>query len=238
LCNFQKKETEFKNNQKMFGLFKSKKGLTRKEKTQKYLEKKDVKINYNLPHIESEEEVSIRTPKEIAQRVTILATTNMVAFNGMTGVEATEYLKKYNLWDFVTPDEKDFLKNPTDQKKNQETWKCEGIWTLMWSLKVVNDLGFPNELCSLRNISADEYPIGQGKNPNKFINRITESRTKSEILDANDLYYRMYWTCVDARINGHELNELNSGVVYERHYALNWLINYMEQEWDNVSTDT
>ncbi|MFN5229343.1 MAG: DUF4272 domain-containing protein [Planctomycetota bacterium] len=23
-----------------------------------------------------------------------------------------------------------------------------------------------------------------------------------------------------------------------RHYALNWLIRYMDQEWDDVSTDT
>lgn len=222
----------------MFGLFKSKKELNRKEKTEKFLEKKKVKINYNLPHIESEEETTLRNPKEIAQRVTILATTNMVAFNGMTGKEATEYLKKYNLWDYVTPDEKDFLANPTDEKKNQETWKCEGIWTLIWSLKIVDDLGYPNQMCDLNNIPAEKYPIGQDKDPNDFIKSITESRTKTEILDANDLYYRIDWACVDARINGLDLNDLNPGVVYERHYALNWLVNYMEQEWDEISTDT
>jgi Domain of unknown function (DUF4272) len=27
-------------------------------------------------------------------------------------------------------------------------------------------------------------------------------------------------------------------VVYERHYALNWLMNYLGQAWDDVSTDT
>jgi len=27
-------------------------------------------------------------------------------------------------------------------------------------------------------------------------------------------------------------------VTLERHYALNWLIGYMEQEWDDISTDT
>ena len=29
-----------------------------------------------------------------------------------------------------------------------------------------------------------------------------------------------------------------SGVVMERHYALNWLIGYSDQEWDDVTTDT
>jgi len=28
------------------------------------------------------------------------------------------------------------------------------------------------------------------------------------------------------------------GVIYERHYALNWMIRYGEQEWDDVSFDT
>jgi hypothetical protein len=27
-------------------------------------------------------------------------------------------------------------------------------------------------------------------------------------------------------------------VTDERHYALNWLIGYLEQAWDDVSTDT
>ncbi|MDF1551166.1 MAG: DUF4272 domain-containing protein, partial [Bacteroidales bacterium] len=65
-----------------------------------------------------------------------------------------------------------------------------------------------------------------------------ETRSKSEILDANDLYYRLDWACVDARINNSNLSEVNQGVVFERHYALNWLINYMNQEWDDVSCDT
>ncbi|UII19615.1 DUF4272 domain-containing protein [Fulvivirga ligni] len=222
----------------MFGLFKSKKELTRKEKTEKFLEKKKVKINYNLPPIESEEETILRSPKEVAQRVTVLATTNMVAFNGITGEEAIEYLQAYNLWDYVTSDEKNFLEDPTDEKKSQETWKCEAIWTLMWSLKIVDDLGYPNQMCDLNNITAEKYPIGQNKDPNDFIESITESRTKAEILDANDLYYRIDWACVDARINGLDLKDLNPGVVYERHYALNWLVNYMDQEWDDISTDT
>ncbi len=108
----------------------------------------------------------------------------------------------------------------------------------MWALNVVNDLGFPNELCDLNTIPFEKYPIGKDKDPNVFINSISESRIKSEILDANDLYYRFNWACVDARLNGLELNQLNTSIVYERQYALNWLVNYMDQEWDDISCDT
>ena len=48
----------------------------------------------------------------------------------------------------------------------------------------------------------------------------------------------MDWTCVDARIKGVQITEIHSGVVYERHYSLNWLTKYQNQDWDNVQTNT
>jgi hypothetical protein len=108
----------------------------------------------------------------------------------------------------------------------------------MWALKKVDALGFPDELCDLSDISPEDYPLGQEKDPNDFINAAKETRSKSEILDASDFYYRLDWACVDARINGREFDDANPGVVYERHYALNWLINYMDEEWDDITCDT
>ncbi|GAA4242885.1 DUF4272 domain-containing protein [Winogradskyella damuponensis] len=211
---------------------------SRKEESELILKNHHIKINANLPFIESENATTIRTAKEIAQRVTILTITNLVAFNNISGDDALKMITDFDLLDIVTPDEKSFLENPTDQKKNQETWKCECIWTLMWALKIVDDLGFPNQMADLNNIPFENYPIGPDKNPNDFINAQTEVRSKTEILNANDLYYRMDWACVDARINGKEITEIHNGIVYERHYALNWLINYMSSDWDDVTCDT
>lgn len=210
----------------------------RKADSELVLEKRRININRNLPCIEGESETEIRPAREIAIRVSILAVTNMVSFNSISNEEAIEYLKKYALWELVTADEKDFLANPTDERKNHETWKCECIWTLMWALKKVDELEFPDKLCNLQNIAPVDYPMGENKNPNDFVNSITEVRSKTDILDANDLYYRLNWACTDARINNRVIAEVNAGVVYERHYALNWLINYMQQEWDDVSCDT
>lgn len=67
----------------------------------------------------------------------------------------------------------------------------------------------------------------------------TKLRSSHEILDEADLILRMHWAIVDARINNREVpGGLDGGVVYERHYALNWLIGYFDQPWDEVSTDT
>lgn len=64
-------------------------------------------------------------------------------------------------------------------------------------------------------------------------------RPQADILDACDLIYRYHWAVVDARLkNAPAPAGLDSGVVYERHYALNWLVGYMDQDWDDISTDT
>ncbi len=149
-----------------------------------------------------------------------------------------DYIEKYNLAHLLTPAEKEFLDYPTEEAKRHETWKCECIWTLMWALKKVNDLKFPDHLCDLNDIPIEEYPADGEKDPNIFINNSKEIRTKTEILDANDLYYRMDWACVDARLNNEAMSIIIPGVVYERHYALNWLINYYDQEWDDITCDT
>lgn len=209
-----------------------------KADSEKILEEREIKINKYLPFIEAEEEVVLRTPKEIAERVCILAMTNLVAFNSISSEDAAEYLQSYNLWEAVTPNEKDFLANPTEQKKSSESWKCECIWVLMFALNKVDDLGFPDVLCSLNDIAEEDYPVGPDKDPNDFINSVFDAKSKNEILALNDLYYRLDWACVDARLNGEEMTEVHPGVVYERHYALNWLINYGDADWDDVTCDT
>lgn len=211
---------------------------SRKSHNETLLQSLGIRVNKNLPCIESEAETTHRSTKEIAERAVALAITNLVAFNGMTGEQALEYLQKYNLLNLATPNEIDFLQNPTDERKNAETWKCEGIWTLLWALGIIPDLGSAADMCNLNNIEPSKYPIVRDQNPSEFINKSFQPKSKKEILDMADLYYRIDWACVNARLKGEEMMEANPGVVYERHFALNWLIGYQGVEWDEISCDT
>ncbi len=212
--------------------------LNRKKTNELFLAENHIKFNKKLPCVEAEEEVTLRTPKEIATRASILISLNFIAFDAATPEQITNFLKKNNLWEFVTEGEKDFIENPTAEKKSLQTWKCECIWTLLWAINKVNDLGSPNAMCQLDSIPKENYPLSNAQEVTNYINSITETRNKSEILDLNDLYYRYEWACVDARIKNETVENLNPSVVYERHYALNWLINYRNQEWDAVTCDT
>lgn len=210
----------------------------RKARSESVLKERNIKININLPCIKAEADTQIRDAKAIAQRVVVLAITNLVAFNQITGETAKQYLAGYDLWDLVTPNEKDFLEDPTDERKSYETWKCEDIWTLLWAINKVDHLPFPSSLCNLGDIAPGNYPVASDKDPNEFINSVQTIRSKKEIMDANDLYYRLHWACVDARLKGQQMEAVQPGVVYERHYALNWVVRYLNQEWDDVSCDT
>ena len=64
-------------------------------------------------------------------------------------------------------------------------------------------------------------------------------RPIGELLDETDLIYRYHWAVVDARLKQKEAPaKLDGGVIQERHYVLNWLVGYMNQAWDDISTDT
>lgn len=106
---------------------------------------------------------------------------------------------------------------------------------MLWALGYVEKLGAPTELC---NVGKD---VGYLQQKDSFADFLSGAslRSKSEILDEADLIYRYNWVCVDSRVNDKTPPAgLNGGVAYERHRALNWLICYLDQEWDDVRTDT
>ncbi|WP_161964214.1 DUF4272 domain-containing protein [Chitinophaga flava] len=212
--------------------------LERKARSLQQLQSMGIRSSAMLPAITDESNVVLRTPAEVAARVAVLSAVNAVAFGYLEGKEIIGYLQQHQLWEHTTPEEKSFLDNPTEELKTKETWKCEDIWVLMWALNKVPELGYMNDLCNLDMVPQEVYPFkGVESDPASFFSSAKELRPATEILDANDLYYRAHWSCVDAILKSEE-SPAHRGIVYERHYALNWLINYRNQPWDEVTCDT
>lgn len=209
----------------------------RKERSHALLRRAGVPINVNLPMIETQSSAKFRTAQEVARRATVLAILAARAEpGGATREQAMGLLKNRGVEDDLTEGEREFLKieEPTDEQRVQFTWRYEGVFVMLWALGHYTELGPPDHICDVREIigkiirSAPEDFVGKAK-----------LRDGSEILDEADLIYRYNWAATDARINGREQPAgIHPGVIYERHYALNWLIGYGGQEWDGVSTDT
>ncbi|MFB7817199.1 DUF4272 domain-containing protein [Paenibacillus chitinolyticus] len=216
----------------------------RKERNMVLLTEQGVPVIEHLPVIDGDEFAAIRTKEEIAARATALC---MVAMYGADVAEDTDtkeakefiegVIELYGASSFFTEKERAFLESdspdPTDAI--QFAWMYECYWVLLWSLGYAEELGYPDSVC---DVQAAVDALRLAGNFETLLEQ-AKVRSKADILEEADRIYRYDWACVDARIKGNPAPAgLNGGVVLERHRALNWLVRYMDAEWDDVSTDT
>jgi hypothetical protein len=207
----------------------------RKARSIAVLRKEGVPYVEHLPPIETATEIKPRSTQEVALRAIALA---VVAVKGETLDQklALELVQRFDIRSALSPDERAFIDDPTPSEHDrvQFAWRYEGLGVMLWALNFEPELGRPDRIVDvpravglLRDLGRDGF-IANAK-----------LRPVDELLDQADLIYRYHWAVVNARVTGKQPPAgLDPGIVYERHYALNWLIRYSDQEWDEVSTDT
>lgn len=209
--------------------------LARKARSDQRLREEGIPVNANLPAIEDVEQITIRTKTEIAWRAMALL---VVAEKGAGLDQETvdAFVTALDLSPHFTPKETAFINdpNPSQHDRVQFSWRYEAAWTLLWALGYVESLGKPDKICDVQYATN----LIRDRSAKAFINKANVQPIE-RIVDEADLIYRYHWAVVDARVNRKEPpTGLNPSVTLERHYALNWLIGYMDQDWDDVSTDT
>jgi hypothetical protein len=209
--------------------------LARKERSEAVLRAEGVPLNVNMPAIATEEHAKPRSQAATAYRAMALL---IVAAKG-AGLEhdkVQELVSRYDLLQHFSPAERVFIATaePSEDARIQFSWRYESAWTLLWALGYVDELGKPDSVCDVQQAVA----FLQQRSAEQFV-ADARLRPLPEILDQTDRVYRYHWSVVEARLNNTEpAAGLDAGVTYERHYALNWLMGYMGQEWDDVNTDT
>ena len=215
--------------------------LNRKLRSEAILQAQGVPYIGHLPAIESSSEVTLRTKDEVAWRAMALVIVASKALGTLEGVETApaktrEKAKEFGLGNHFTPVERAFMENdaPSRFELIQLSWRDEAACTLFWALGYIDELKIPTEQQDFWAAVRLMYD----RTAAAFL-RDASLRPIDEILDQADLIYRYHWA---ARDRGQEEQEppagLDRSVVKERHYALNWLIGYCNQPWDEVTTDT
>lgn len=209
----------------------------RRKQSEEYCKAHGIPIysNPNALFVDAEDSVTIRTKDEVVDRALALCFLGLKS-EGLTAEELSKFDKDYNISPKFSPNEKKYAKakEPTQQQTIDANWRYESLHVLLWALGFVDSLTYPDKMC----VVADDVKHIFSLKENEFRQKAT-LRSKKEILDQADLILRIHWACVDARVKNAAMpGNLNASVVLERHYALNWLINYMHQDWDDVSTDT
>ncbi|MEC0126649.1 DUF4272 domain-containing protein [Paenibacillus pabuli] len=222
----------------------SESAMLRKERSEQLLTEQGIPFNIHLPARAGEEHTTTRSVQEVARRAVALC---IAALKGEclgagesaedTAALVQEVIDKYDATSFFSPVERRFVEQhgAEHQEVISFSWGYEAYHVMLWALGYVKELGAPVKLC---NVGQDVGYLQQCDDVEAFVAG-AQLRAKSEILDAADLIYRYNWVCVDSRVKGQTPpGGLNGGVAYERHRALNWLICYLDQDWDDVRTDT
>lgn len=194
-----------------------------------------IPINQQLHTLESAYSLSLKTIEEVIDR--ILAIT-IVSAKGSGAPDETinTFIEIYNAKELFSPDEKDFIENedPDQDEYNTYSWKIECNSVMLWAINLVPDLPFPHTLSDVETL----YNLVLESTKEELLERASYRNT-NEILDALDLLYRLHWAILETRMNNEEFPiEISPGVVYERRYALNWMVNSPDEEWDDISMDT
>ena len=209
----------------------------RRTKSEEFCKTKNIPFykNPNSLFVEPEEKVTIRTKDEVVDRAIALCYLELKSEKADKKMLA-EFDKKYNVLSKLTPAEKEFAlaENPTEQQMTNANWRAESYHVMLWALSYIDKLKYANEVCNV----SDDVKYLFSKTEKEFRDKAT-LRSKTEILDEADLILRIDWACVNARVKNETApSQLNGSIVYERHYSLNWLTNFMNQNWDDVTTDT
>ena len=218
----------------------------RKEKSIAILKSKKIPYLEELRSTVFDAETVLQKKETILQRCIAVYATAIQAEIYMSGKyenpeqKMQEQMKlleeKYHVSSFFSTKEREYIDHPpTKEPKlfNLFAWRYECCAVFFWALSLL-DLKEVNQLCE---------PIELGNiiwnHDMNSLSKKAKLRSKEEILELQALTLRYNWACVDARINNKTIEALDFGVVFERHYALNWLLTVDGiSDWDAVMTTT
>jgi len=196
----------------------------------------DLPFIEHLPVVEDEKQIKPRTPEEVASRCLAVV---LCALKGETKGEDQAFIdkivKEYAADKHFSEEEASFIKNLSPQQQNliDFCWRYECVHVFLWALGHIEGLKPPGTICDV----AHDVGVIRNVGPEAFIGQAV-LRPQADILNMADLYYRLHWAAMEMRLKGKQSDMINEGIIRERHRALNWLIRYMNQEWDDVTMDT
>ena len=176
--------------------------------------------------------VVLRRQDEVVDRALALFT---VAGKAVAGSAiGSVLLERMGSEPFLTPVESSFMavQEPAPESVPYFSWRYECLHVLLWALGIIDHVGQPSGICDVAHIDRTMLELGA-----EGLRKQAALRPPSEIVPVLNRVYRAHWTVRDAQIfRKPSPGGIDAEVVYEWHYALNWLAGDMD--WDFVQTDT
>lgn len=212
----------------------------RRENNNRFIRDKGIAVSETLPCLYQDDEVSLKDTTELVQRAIACLLTVQIACDIAQGdyEESVKFFRpmyeQLKVADCLNGKEKRILDGSySTQDAIDMDWAYEAYWALCWCLGLVDDIRDAGQLCDcekavsfIMNIHSQEELMAQ-----------CTCKTKEEILDMLDLYYRYQWAVNDNKVNpSSSIGTLNPSIVIERRRALEWVIS-TETDWYNIDLD-
>ena len=189
------------------------------------------------PAIEDYNDPSNFTARQIGARALIVHGVVAVA-SGVNSEPVVEWLRDQGIWEFVSPNEKELLNDPTslaEEVLNKFQWQVEAEWALLWVIGKVESLGLPTQQCDTRKL-IDEIIPELGSDIEPFL-KSAMLRSPGVLLAEEDRHYDLWCRYHQDRRKHRRLipKDLEVSVLYQRQYAFGWL--HGIEAWDDVECD-
>ena len=108
-------------------------------------------------------------------------------------------------------------------------WAYEDFWALCWCLGFVEDISDAGNVCDCDKA----IKLMQSCDSVQKLVEKSKPRSKAEILDMLDLYYRYHWAINEAKVHPETpLGDLDHSTVLERRRGLEWIVSDVEDWYD------
>jgi len=186
--------------------------------------------------VSADDKLVHRTPTTVAERcLALMALLNRV--HGTPHDQVLKWIEDHGVTTYLSAKEHEFIFDvaPSQRARDVFSWRAEALAVLLWALGGYSQLPPLNEPVHL-NRSNEMFSLAD-QQPRLFLHQ-AQLRRGSDLDDAEADLYRQHWRVRDAQINRRQMpSDLDPDIVYERRYALSWLVGW-GSDWDDVPTDT
>ena len=216
----------------------------RRLKSIEILKKHGVDVPAEMPVQLPESQAKLREPEEVVKRLTALfacalkaqayaSPSDLSAPHAFVSSVIKRLDNQYNVGRNFTSKEAEYIIRGRNNQHSAFRLRMESCHVLLWALGLVN-ISWPSERTDGENLlriirDADS----------EMLLKIAKPRPLNVILSMHDVTYRLHSICVRADEETLKTMNLDHDVIYERHYALNWLLTADGiADWDMVIPKT
>ena len=212
----------------------------RKNRSIEQLKKRGITLPINSPVQIRESDAKLKSPEEIIRRMAAVFACSLkaqaytspreVASPAEWSMNAIKRLDaQYGVTEQFTHKEAEYARRAIDSQHQHHLLRFESCQVLLWALGL-SKLGWPDEKCDLNFIMRIIRDADT-----EVLMRIAKPRPLNQILDMHDITFRLHSLCVLGNEKAETEAHVDHDVVYERHYALNWLVSVDGiSDWDLV----